>query len=118
VKVSGSGNLKLFSLPSLVVPNTFEMYEPEFNENIRTNQSGMRGSISNSYAVVPQNKGSYTIRPLTFSYFDLETESYKTLSSAEIPVEVLNGPQQRMVVTDTSQTKQNVVMDEEQFKYI
>ena len=118
VKVSGSGNLKLFSLPSLVVPNTFEIYEPEFNESIRTNQSGMRGSISNSYAVVPQNKGSYTIRPLTFSYFDLETESYKTLSSAEIPVEVLNGPQQRMVVTDTSQTKQNVVMDEEQFKYI
>lgn len=118
VRVSGNGNLKLFSLPDLVVPNSFEIYDPEFKENIRTNQNGMRGSIANSYAVVPQNKGDYTIRPLSFSYFDLETESYKTLTSREIPVDVLGGPQLRTVVSDSSTVKQQVVMDEEQFKYI
>lgn len=119
VEVTGNGNLKLFSLPKPVVPNSFELYEPEFRDRVTTNESGMRGSISQSYAVIPQNKGSYTIRPLSFSYFDLKTESYKTITSAEIPIEVKSGP---MLASGTSEssgvTRQAINLSEDQFKYI
>lgn len=92
VAVSGTGNLKLFTLPKPVVPPALEMYDPEHNENVSTPLSGMNGSISDDYTIIPQYKGNYPIKPMQFSYFDLGTSSYKTITSAEIRVNVLDGP--------------------------
>ena len=92
VAVSGNGNLKLFSLPKPVVPNSFEMYDPVHSENVQTPLSGMNGSISDLYTIVPQFKGKYPIKPLSFTYFDLSTGKYKTITSPEIMINVLDGP--------------------------
>jgi hypothetical protein len=92
VEVEGKGNLKLFQLPSLEMPGSLEVYEPEYNENVRTTLSGMQGKVSNNYTVVPSYKGKYPIPPITFSYFDPDDETYKTLSSEEISIEVTSGP--------------------------
>ncbi len=92
VEVEGNGNLKLFQLPALEMPGSLEVYEPEYNENVRTTLSGMQGKVSNNYTVVPSFKGNYPIPPISFSYFDPEDETYKTLSSKEINIEVTSGP--------------------------
>ena len=92
VKVVGTGNLKLFNLPKPVVPAALEMYDPEHTENVTTPLSGMTGSITDKYTIIPQYKGNYKIKPLTFSYFDLATKRYKTISSGEIVINVLDGP--------------------------
>ena len=36
VKISGKGNLKLFSPPPLQVPSSLEKYDPEYNEKVST----------------------------------------------------------------------------------
>ncbi|WP_106791636.1 BatD family protein [Aquimarina sp. Aq78] len=92
VLVSGNGNLKLFDLPKLNVPNGLEQYEPQHNERVRTNLTGMGGNISDTYTLVPQYKGKYPIPSISFSYFDLKTETYKRITSDEIVVNVKNGP--------------------------
>ena len=92
IKVVGKGNLKLFNLPKPIVPAALEMYEPEHTENVSTPLSGMTGSINDKYTIIPQYKGNYQIKPLTFSYFDLATKRYKTISSGEIVINVLDGP--------------------------
>ena len=92
VEVSGKGNLKLFELPKLSVPSSLEVYEPEYQESVRTNLSGMRGSIAESYTIVPQFKGKYPLPTLSFSYFDLSTKTYKTINSDELIIDVLEGP--------------------------
>ncbi len=92
VKVVGTGNLKLFNLPKPIMPSALEMYEPEHNENVSTPLSGMTGSISDKYTIIPQSKGNYQIKPMSFTYFDLGTKSYKTISSKEILINVLDGP--------------------------
>ena len=92
VMVSGKGNLKLFTLPKPIVPSSLEMYDPVHKENVTTSLTGMAGSISDVYTVIPQFKGSYPIQPLTFSYFDLGTKTYKTIASQPINIEVLDGP--------------------------
>lgn len=92
VSAAGKGNMKLFTLPKPVVPNALEMYDPEHKENVTTPLTGMQGTISDTYTIVPQYKGTYTIKPLVFSYFDLNTKTYKTLSSEEIQITVLDGP--------------------------
>lgn len=119
VGVSGNGNLKLFKLPKVTLPSSLEVYEPEHNENISTSLSGMQGSITDSYTVVPQYKGKYPIPSISFSYFDLKTESYKRLSSEEIIIDVLEGPLNHTHSNESVATngKQPVVSNN-QFAYI
>lgn len=92
VKVKGKGNLKLFNLPDVNLPNSLEVYEPEHKENVKTYASGMQGLITDAYTIVPQYKGKYPISSINFSYFDPKTESYKTLESGDKSIEVINGP--------------------------
>ena len=119
VKVSGTGNLKLFELPKLSVPSALEAYEPEHTESVRTLRSGMKGSISDSYTLVPAYKGKYPIPSLTFSYFDLKTKTYKRLTSKELIIDVLEGPIDNATVNSNSTTnKQQVASNNNQFAFI
>ncbi len=92
VKITGNGNLKLMGLPKVTLPGSLEVYEPERTNSIQVKTNGMQGTISEKYTVVPQFKGQYPIRPITFSYFDPTTETYKTLASKEIIIDVPEGP--------------------------
>ncbi|MBC3759827.1 protein BatD [Hyunsoonleella sp. SJ7] len=121
VEVRGKGNLKLFKLPKISLPSSLEVYEPEHSENVSTNSRGMQGSISDSYTVVPQYKGKYPIPSISFSYFDLKTESYKRISSDEIIIDVLEGPTASTSTSNTSgasTTKQPVLNTSNQFAFI
>ena len=93
LEVSGKGNLKLFKLPKPNLPNVLEVYEPEHSEKVSTNLSGMRGSISDTYTVVPNAQGQYPIPTVSFSYFDLNTKTYKTLTSNDLVVTVTDDPE-------------------------
>jgi len=92
VQVSGKGNLKLFQLPNPILPSSLEVYEPEFEESVRTTLSGTQGTVSNNYTIVPSFRGKYPVPSISFTYFDPETEGYKTLTSDEIMINVKEGP--------------------------
>jgi hypothetical protein len=117
VSASGNGNMKLFTLPKPVVPNALEMYDPVHDEQVTTSLSGMSGKITDKYSIVPQYKGKYAIKPMQFSYFDLNTGSYKTITSQEIMVDVLDGPMQAEA-NATANASKNIITKTEQFKYI
>lgn len=118
VSVAGKGNLKLFTLPKPVVPNALEMYDAVHTESVNTPLSGMTGKISDSYTIVPQYKGDYPIKPLQFSYFDLATGRYKTITSKEIIVKVLDGPTPTDSTPATAEGQKNQIVANEQFKYV
>ena len=118
VSVNGTGNLKLFSLPKPIVPTALEMYDPVHNEQVSTPLSGMTGKISDKYAIIPQYKGKYPIKSMVFTYFDLGSSSYKTISSPEIMVNVLEGPNASdNTIATTSETKK-AILSSAQFKFI
>ena len=116
VSVTGKGNLKLFSLPKPVVPNALEIYDPVHNETVNTTLAGMDGKITDTYTIVPQYKGNYPVKPMQFSYFDLKTKSYKTITAPEVMINVLEGPEDNRVATDSTKKKNPIVS--EQFKFI
>lgn len=119
VAISGKGNLKLFEIPELNLPSSLEVYEPEFNESVRTNLSGMEGNVSNSYTVVPTFRGKYPIPSIAFSFFNPKTEKYQTLNSGEILINVLEGPTSGASDNTGSVTtnKQRVVATGNQFVF-
>jgi len=113
VKVTGQGNLKLFDLPNLMVPASMELYEPERKENVKTNLSGMSGTIENIYTIVPKYQGKFPIQELEFSYFDPLEKTYKTLKSQKLNIDVFEGP------TLSSNNNENIVLPvSESFKFI
>ncbi len=120
VVASGTGNLKLFTLPKPVVPNSLEMYDAVHSEQVQTPLSGMNGQISDSYTIIPQFKGKYPIKPMSFTYFDLGTGKYKTITSPEIMITVLDGPtasNDAAAATPTGVAKTKIYAGE-QFQYI
>jgi hypothetical protein len=65
-------------------------------------------------------KGKFPIPSLSFSWFDLESKSYKTINSGEILLEVSNAPAGAALSSGNSNsvTKQTVELNQNQFKYI
>jgi hypothetical protein len=120
IRVKGTGNLKLFNLPSINLPSSLEVYEPIRDNKIAVNIKGMDGFINDTYTVIPQYKGSYPIRPITFSYFDPVLKSYKTVSSEEIIIQVKNGPvtNQPNKLKENTSNENTISLANDQFKYI
>ena len=120
IRTKGIGNLKLFNLPSLTLPSSLEVYEPVRDNKVAINIKGMNGFISDTYTIIPQYKGSYPIRPISFSYFDVTSAKYKTIVSDEIVVKVQNGPvPNQLTEVNKSLSAENVLsFTGNQFKYI
>ncbi len=120
IRTKGIGNLKLFNLPSLTLPSSLEVYEPVRDNKVAINIKGMNGFISDTYTIIPQYKGSYPIRPISFSYFDVTSAKYKTIVSDEIVVKVQNGPvPNQLTEVNKSLSAENVLsFTDNQFKYI
>lgn len=121
VELSGKGNLKLFDLPKLNLPNSLEVYEPQFDTKISTNLSGMKGKVTDSYTIVPQYRGKYPIPGISFSYFDPVEERYKTITSREILLNVFEGPANTGEASGnpiTGNYKQPVTASGKQFRFL
>ena len=120
IKISGKGNLKLFSPPSIKAPSSLEKYDPEYTENVSTNLAGMNGNISNTYTLVPQFQGKYPISSVDFTFFNTSLKKYETLKTKEIIVNVLEGPTllTEKVDPQNSTTPSNILPSINQFKFI
>lgn len=89
--VSGTGNLKLVSAPEVKFPEDFEIYDPKVENNFRLTSAGQSGNQVIEYLAIPRNAGTYKIPPVKFSYFDIKSQSYKTLTTEEYVLNVLKG---------------------------
>lgn len=89
--VSGVGNMKLIKTPDVNVPKDFEVYDPKVTDNTEITRNGMEGSKTFEYVYVPRNPGHYTIPPVEFCYYDLESNSYKVLQSESFELDIEKG---------------------------
>ncbi len=91
VQVSGRGNLKLFDLPKPAVPADLERYEPKHSVSVKTTTGGLVGKVADDYVLVPRYRGTYTLPPVVFDYFDPVDRKYKTSTSKAYAVRVTQG---------------------------
>ncbi|MFH1121699.1 MAG: BatD family protein [Bacteroidota bacterium] len=105
--VTGKGNIKLIDKPALVFPSDFEVYDPRISDNINTVASGVSGSRTFEYLIIPRNPGNFIIKPATFAYFDINTGIYKTLKSQEFKIIVERGDGSESTFTTGGNNKED-----------
>ena len=88
VTLTGNGNIQLCEAPKVDIPSAFEAFPPKSTENIKTDDNGMSGTRTFNYVAIARQPGEITIPAVKFSYFDLATKSYKTVSTNELTIKI------------------------------
>ena len=108
VKLSGTGNLKLIDKININFPKTFEVYDPKISNNISNTALGARGNKTFEFLLIPREPGKYTIPAIKFSYFDVQSKSYKTISGTDIPIQVDKSTEMQVSGNPISISKEDI----------
>jgi hypothetical protein len=92
VTLSGTGNFKQVTPPSLQFPDKFDKYDPKTTENVKITETGGSGSKKFDYVLIPRSAGEFELPAAEFSYFDIRKGEYVTLKSNPIRLEVEKDP--------------------------
>ncbi len=91
VVVGGTGNLKLIKQPVVEFPKGFDKYDPKVTDKTKLTNAGVGGNMVYDFLAVPRNQGKYTIPAVTFIYYDVDANAYKTLHTQPFVVNVTPG---------------------------
>lgn len=116
--ISGTGNLKLISTPEVKFPEDFEVYDPKVENKFRLTNAGLSGSQVIEYLAIPRNAGTYKIPSVKFSYFDINTHSYKTLTTEEYELHVEKGAGNAAQTIANFTNKEDLKVLNEDIRYI
>lgn len=120
IDITGTGNMKLLKTPIVDWPEGFEAYDPKITNNFKTTTSGISGTKSIEYLAIPRASGDYTIPSISFSYYDIQDEKYKTLFSPEYTIHVKKGigEQSNSTVVNSYVNKEDIKQLGSDIRYI
>lgn len=116
--ISGTGNLKLISTPEVKFPEDFEVYDPKVDNKFRLTNAGLSGSQVIEYLAIPRTAGTYKIPAVKFSYFDIKSRTYKTLTTEEYELHVEKGAGNAAQTIANFTNKEDLKVLNEDIRYI
>jgi hypothetical protein len=106
--VSGQGNVQLIDKMNITFPPDFETYDPKITSDIKTSSAGISGTQTFEYLMIPRKPGKFTIKPVTFSYFDLAKQKYVRFNSPQYTIEVEKGSGEAATLTYSGVSKEDI----------
>lgn len=91
VTVSGAGNIDALPEPNLPDSSDWRFFSQDSDSSAQVFQGELRGSRSFTYLLLPNTDGALQIPPIEYVYFDPVRETYVTMSTDPIRVEVEPG---------------------------
>ncbi len=107
--IHGKGNFTQLSAPEIDWPEGIEGFDPLVNESLDKSIVPLSGSKTFRYAFVSSKPGGYLFPALKFSFFDPDSNRYKTVAAKpmkltvldeERKTEVVNDPEEKVSITD------------------
>jgi hypothetical protein len=115
VTLSGKGNLKLINDILVTVPHDMERYDPVINTR---SDNAVSGSKTFEYLIMPRREGAFKIPPVEFTYFDAETEKYKSLQTSAYDVLVEKGEGDSLMAFVPGMNKEDVRLLNQDIRFI
>ena len=123
IEISGNGNLKQLSLPKINYPQDLEKYPEEIKSKINIKTSGISGKKQMSQLLIPRFHGEYEIPKIEFSYFDINSKQYITLTEPKSIIQVGKNNKNSVSITSnpnnyTKNEQQTVALINENIHHI
>ena len=83
VTITGQGNTSLLEAPKVNFPPDFEVYD------VKT--SDVSGGKCFEYPFIPRSHGDFDLEPVKYSYFDISSRKYVTLTGQPLHIKVGKG---------------------------
>ena len=88
IKISGKGNFIQLSAPAIQWPEGMEGFEPLVKDALEKTSSPLTGSRTFRYPFVSSLPAVYLIPAISFSYFNTDSGTYKTITAPAVQVSV------------------------------
>ena len=118
VTLSGKGNIELIDALPLSFPPDFETYDPKISNNLNRSASGISGTRTFEYLLIPRNSGEFQIKPVLFSYFDPGKQRYSTLATPLYTITVEKGEETEGGVTYSGVSQKDIQFIGSDIRYI
>jgi hypothetical protein len=106
--VSGTGNVELVDRLNVSFPPDFEAYDPKVTKSMNYLASGVSGKKTFEYLLIPRAAGTFSIDPVSFTYFDLNKQQYVTLKTPAYEIKVEKGDDSESGITYTGANQNDI----------
>jgi len=115
ITVSGNGNLHHIIADDLNnnFPADCDVTFPRITGAIGSKANIVTGSKTFKYVIIPRSEGTYIIPGATYTYYNYDTQSYKTISSQDYQIEVVPGKSKN---NDTDNGEEPLPVEKKQTK--
>ena len=86
ITISGEGNVSLLEAPKVNFPPDFEVYDVKATD--KTTRGGTSGSKSFEYPFIPRSRGNFTLEPVEWTYYDINSRKWVTLTTEPMDIPV------------------------------
>lgn len=112
--LGGRGNITTLTDLAWNAPPQWRAYDSQTQMESRFEDGDMYGIHRYERVLIPIEAGQQTLPPIEFSYFDPDTESYQTINSQPITINVAPDPNDTgQMITTNSQTNNPAIISPE-----
>jgi hypothetical protein len=91
IAITGTGNLPMINAPEIHLPKGMEAFEATSNETVNKQAVPLSGQKIFTVPFTAEKQGTYQIPGIAFTFFDPASQSFKTLTTSSIVVDVKRG---------------------------
>lgn len=106
ITITGKGNFVQINAPVVQWPAGIEGFEPVVKDTLDKTLMPLQGARTFRYAFVSSNPGNYKLPAISFSFFDIDSNTFKTVSTTGIKVSV--SPEEKKTVIIPGEKKTSI----------
>jgi hypothetical protein len=106
ITIKGKGNFPQLSAPVVEWPAGIEGFEPAVSESTDKSTVPLEGTKTFRYSFVSSKPGNYTLPAIKFSFFDPDTNRYKTIAAR--PASLLIGSEEKAKTIPVAEKKESI----------
>ena len=89
IRIRGKGNFTQFTIPQVIWPAGFDVFEPQVNEQQDKTIAPMVGYSEYVFSFVHDSIGKHSIPPVAFSFFDPVAGTFKIIQTDTLNLEIV-----------------------------
>lgn len=99
IEVSGKGNFTQLTAPLIQWPEGLEGFDPKITDTLDHQGAPLKGERTFIFSFVSAKPGTYSVPPVSFSFFDPDSNRYKTVLTKAQTITISN----REKITETKE---------------